>query len=108
MLLQGLPQTASATVTRGLRKRLDVMRKECEEIKDWRNREGAHFDLPTVLIQAPEPKVRLRAVEQVLKDITEFLIDFAGEFYPDITHVVEEPELDGDTVMFLLEQGRTR
>lgn len=45
----------------------------------------------------PDFAIRLRAVEQVLKDITEFLVDFAAEFYPDITHVVEEQELDGDT-----------
>jgi len=87
MLLQRLPQTADPKVTRRLKKRLNLMRKECEEIKDWRNREGAHFDLPTVLIQAPEPKVRLRVVKQLIKAITEFLTDFAGEFYPDITHV---------------------
>lgn len=107
MLLHGLPRGANAT-TRSLRKRLARMRKECEEIKDWRNREGAHLDLQTVLIQAPEPKVRLRVVAQVTKDIIEFLKDFAAEFYPDVTHIVEEPELDGDTLMFLLEQGQAR
>jgi hypothetical protein len=60
------------------------------------------------MLQAPPTDVRLRLVEQVIKDIAEFLRDFAEEFYPDITRVVEEPELDGDTLMFLLEQGRTR
>jgi hypothetical protein len=28
--------------------------------------------------------------------------------YPDITHVVEEPELDGDTLMFHLERSLAR
>ena len=105
MLLHGLPRSANATVTRRLRKRLDLMRKECEAIKDWRNREGAHLDLPTVLIQAPEPKVRLRVVKHVIKEMTEFLSEFASEFYPDMTYVVEETELDGDTLMCLLERS---
>ena len=57
-LLYYLPSSA-APLRRRLQKHLDAVRRNCEQLTEWRNRHVAHRDAATVLREHPSPLERI-------------------------------------------------
>src|SRR5436189_5519746 len=94
-----------------LEKDLIALRTTSADIKEWRDRQIAQLDYQTVFLEHPTPlnEVMVRTAQSTVDGITDFLRQIAEELYSShVSHhsfSFQGETLDGDTLMFLLEEG---
>jgi len=99
-------QPHEVAILRKLKKDLQTLRTKAETIKQLRHRQIAHLDLRTVLLKHPAPlgQVTVQTMNSVVTGIADWLNEFGRQFYKTAVSV-EVGEIDGDTMVFLLELG---
>jgi hypothetical protein len=105
-LIQMITARQDAPLGRRLRKQLKGLRDLCVDVREWRRRQLAHLDLRTVLLTHTVPlrPVQLRVVTKAVEGIQTILTEVGNHFGYPIS--IEVGDLDGDTLMFLLQSGR--
>ena len=96
-----------AAVVRRLKTLRKAMHHGARSVDEWRNRLVAHRDLPTVLDTHPVPlsAVKIRAARELIDLITKFLVSYGDHFMHESVNL-ETPDLDADTLIFLLKSAR--
>ena len=100
-----------ATLRRRLKKRLNHVRTECEELRQWRHRQGAHRDEATVTMEHPRPlqPIQARVVRHALEFFADSLTQVSDELGFNLTyqlHVNVDRELDVLELIRRLEAAR--
>ena len=79
-LISSLP-AASAHLRRRLQKDINLVRKDCEQLSEWRHRSVVHIDLATVLREHPTPlePVKMRSVGNAIEVFARTLTAISDE-----------------------------
>jgi hypothetical protein len=108
-VIHSIPRApGNVLLCRRLRKELRSLRDACADIKEWRDRQIAHLDYPTVFMEHPKPlsSVQVRTTQAAIEGIVNFLRQVAEHCYSSHHAFPFHGEsLDGDTLMFFLEAG---
>jgi HEPN superfamily AbiU2-like protein len=104
-LIPNLPPS-SAQLRRSLQRRLGAVRKDCEHLKDWRDRHVAHRDLD-VVVREPFPlkPVNARTVDDAIEYVASALTEISRELNLEREYNLHR-EMDDVDVHKLLERLR--
>jgi hypothetical protein len=110
-LIQSLPPSA-CSIGRPLRKKLDAVRRDCETLAEWRDRQVAHRDLATALRQHPSPlrPVEARTIRRAIDFLAGALSEISDECHLDRPYRIHQEMADMDIhkVIDRLRAGRDR
>lgn len=90
------------------RKTLDLLQKQCEVFRQWRNKKLAHLDLATAMKSSPNPipGVSRQMIEDALKTLRDYL-NAIEAFYNDSEMGYEDSLMssDGEALVAVLRAG---
>lgn len=108
-LLALMPPT-DAPLRRRLRKDLDRLRRDCDDISKWRHRRIAHRDLSTALEEHPEPlePIKIQTVWTALNGLSAMLGTFSAHYQLGMSCDFEGAitDLDADELLRRLAESK--
>ena len=96
-LIQSVAAHADDEFRAGLNERMKNVRKQCEPIMQWRNRNVGHNDLATALQYHPNPLPNINAgdIDDAIRVIAELMNEIQMRFENNYTHL-GAPLVQGD------------
>ena len=89
-----------------LTRQLAALRIACSSIEQWRHNRIAHANLAVVMMEKLLDSVTIQSVHHAVSEIESIHRRVGDHFYPTEPWSFGGTDVDGDTLMFLIDAGR--